>query len=56
VHFWGLLFGSDWPVCTLAASFDEVVRACEDSLGGLGRSARDLIFGANAISFYQLGG
>ncbi|HEY3182033.1 MAG TPA: amidohydrolase family protein [Gaiellaceae bacterium] len=51
-----LLFGSDWPVCTLAASFDEVVRACEDSLGGLGRSARDLIFGANAISFYQLGG
>jgi L-fuconolactonase len=51
-----LLFGSDWPVCTLAASYDEVVRACEDALGGLGRSARDRIFGANAASFYRLGG
>jgi L-fuconolactonase len=49
-----LLFGSDWPVCTLAASYDEVVRACEDALGGLGRSARDRIFGANATSFYGL--
>jgi L-fuconolactonase len=26
-----LVFGSDWPVCTLAASYDEVVRACEDA-------------------------
>jgi L-fuconolactonase len=49
-----LIFGSDWPVCTLAASYDEVVRACEDALGELGRTARDKIFGANAESFYRL--
>jgi L-fuconolactonase len=46
-----LLFGSDWPVCTLAASYDEVVRTCEELLG---RS--DRIFGGNAASFYRLGG
>ena len=28
-----LLFGSDWPVCLLAASYDEVVAACEHALG-----------------------
>jgi L-fuconolactonase len=30
-----LLFGSDWPVCLLAASYDEVVAAYGDALGGL---------------------
>ena len=30
-----LLFGSDWPVCLLAASYDEVVAACEHALGDL---------------------
>jgi L-fuconolactonase len=30
-----LLFGSDWPVCTLAATYDEVVRAYDaERLGG----------------------
>ncbi len=51
-----LLYGSDWPVCTVAASYDEVVRACEDALGDLGRSARERIFGMNATSFYGLDG
>jgi L-fuconolactonase len=49
-----LLFGSDWPVCTLAASYAEVVRACEDALGELGQTARDKIFGGNASAFYGL--
>lgn len=38
-----LLFGSDWPVCLLAASYDEVVAACEHALGDLaplGESAK----------------
>lgn len=30
-----LLFGSDWPVCLLAASYAEVVAACEHALGDL---------------------
>ena len=44
-----LLFGSDWPVCTLAASYDEVVAVAERAVG---RSAK--VFGANAASFYAL--
>jgi L-fuconolactonase len=43
-----LLFGSDWPVCLLAASYDEVVAACEHALGNLSR------IGANAERFYRL--
>ena len=50
-----LIFGSDWPVCTVAASYDEVVRACEDALGEMSASARDKIFGGNATAFYGLG-
>lgn len=49
-----LIFGSDWPVCTLAASYDEVVQACERALGELGASARGKIFGDNAARFYRL--
>ncbi len=49
-----LIFGSDWPVCTLAASYDEVVRACERALGELGASARRKVFGDNAARFYGL--
>jgi L-fuconolactonase len=51
-----LIFGSDWPVCTVAASYDEVVAACEDALGELADSARAKIFGDNAVAFYGLPG
>jgi L-fuconolactonase len=50
-----LMFGSDWPVCLLAASYSEVMDALDGALGNLGESARAQIFGGNAIAFYQLG-
>jgi L-fuconolactonase len=50
-----LMFGSDWPVCLLAASYREVMEALEDALGSLGRSARAKIYGGNAVAFYRLG-
>ena len=45
-----LLFGSDWPVCLLAADYAEVVMAAEQALeaAGLDAAERDLVFGANA--------
>lgn len=46
-----LLFGSDWPVCTLAARYDEVVRAYAEVLRGL---SRDKVFRANAVAVYRL--
>jgi L-fuconolactonase len=49
-----LLFGSDWPVCTLAASYTEVVRAAEDLVGGLDANSRAAVFGANAAALYDL--
>jgi L-fucono-1,5-lactonase len=50
-----LMFGSDWPVCLLAASYREVMEALEDALGSLGESARAKIYGGNAVAFYRLG-
>jgi L-fuconolactonase len=49
-----LMFGSDWPVCLLAATYTTVYATLCDALRGLPPSARDKIFGANAIKFYQL--
>ncbi len=43
-----LLFGSDWPVCLLAASYDEVVAACEQTLGDLA------LLTATATQVYRL--
>jgi L-fuconolactonase len=49
-----LLFGSDWPVCTLAASYREVLDALQELLAGATASAREKILGLNAIAVYGL--
>ncbi|MQA84793.1 MAG: amidohydrolase family protein [Streptosporangiales bacterium] len=49
-----LLFGSDWPVCLLAASYDRVVEAAEATLEGLDATERDAVFGANTRRVYRL--
>ena len=50
------MFGSDWPVCTLAGSYGQVIAALEQSLGplGLDEAARERIFGGTAAEFYRL--
>lgn len=50
-----LLFGSDWPVCTLAASYAEVVDLAEQALLDLTPSEREAVFGGNAARLYGLG-
>ncbi|MER6175469.1 amidohydrolase family protein [Streptosporangium sp. NPDC001681] len=45
-----LMFGSDWPVCEVAASYTQVRAAFEEILGG----TPDDIFTTTAISVYQL--
>ncbi|MCC7369275.1 MAG: amidohydrolase family protein [Chloroflexi bacterium] len=49
-----LLYGSDWPVSTLAAPYERVHDALKTILDRLGVSAatQDKIFGANARRFY----
>lgn len=49
-----LLFGSDWPVATLAASYEEVVELVDDFLSPLSTVDKDSVFGANAARFYGL--
>jgi L-fuconolactonase len=50
-----LLFGSDWPVCLLAASsYEEVVDAALGALGDLSASESEAVFGNNAQAFYGL--
>jgi len=52
-----LMFGSDWPVCLLAASYDQVVSAAREALERLdvlSPEAERAIFGATAIHWYGL--
>jgi L-fuconolactonase len=49
------MFGSDWPVCLLAASYAKVVDALRFAIGGLEVADQDAMFGGNAIRIYELG-
>ncbi|QIY75109.1 amidohydrolase [Streptomyces sp. RLB1-33] len=49
-----LMFGSDWPVCTLAASYGQVVDVAEELTRGLGAEERAEIFGGTATRVYRL--
>ena len=49
-----LMFGSDWPVCLLAASYMQVKEVIEDYTRDLSANEREKIFGLNAARFYGL--
>jgi L-fuconolactonase len=49
-----ILFGSDWPVCLLAASYSEVVAIVKDYFSSFSAHEQQKIFGGNAVSFYKL--
>lgn len=49
-----LMFGSDWPVCTLAASYDQWWRAINDILRQYPPSAVDAILGGTAQKVYRI--
>ena len=48
------IFGSDWPVCLLAASYPQVVEALRDTLSDLDSTSTESVFGGNAIRLYRL--
>lgn len=49
-----IMFGSDWPVCLLAASYDEVVGAAEDLTEHLSIDEQAEVFGGTAERCYGL--
>lgn len=49
-----IMFGSDWPVCQVAASYEEVVGIVENYFSGYSKDKQEKIFAANAGRFYNL--
>ena len=49
-----MMFGSDWPVCLLAASYDRVLEAAQSLLSELAEADRRSILAENAIEFYRI--
>jgi L-fuconolactonase len=49
-----LMFGSDWPVCTLAGTWKEALSAFTQAIGPQSIEAREKLLGATAIAFYGL--
>jgi len=49
-----MIFGSDWPVCLLAATYDRVLDSCQEILQNLSDIDREKIFATNAAKFYRL--
>lgn len=48
------MFGSDWPVCELAATYQQTFDAFTHCIGGVSESEAEKILGLNAIDFYRL--
>jgi L-fuconolactonase len=49
-----LMFGSDWPVCLLAASYAQVKQIIQEYVEANAAQQREKIFGGNAVRFYGL--
>jgi L-fuconolactonase len=49
-----LVFGSDWPVCLVAGSYQQVFDAARAALGDLAPDETAAIFGGNAAEVYGL--
>ena len=48
------MFGSDWPVCELAATYEQVYSALVEVIGPVSDAEREKIFGGTARKFYGL--
>ncbi|GAB3703763.1 amidohydrolase family protein [Spirosoma flavus] len=49
-----LMFGSDWPVCLVAANYTQMKNIVEDYVAPWGDEVRAKVFGGNATLFYKL--
>ena len=49
-----VMYGSDWPVCLLAASYQRTWDALNDLLADVGEENYGKVFGKNASRFYRL--
>ena len=49
-----LMFGSDWPVCTLAGTYSQVKNLAVTYFEQFSQSDQKQLFGENAAKFYRL--
>lgn len=49
-----VMFGTDWPVCLLGASYEEVMQIAEHALTDFTKDELDAFWGGNAQRFYNL--
>jgi L-fuconolactonase len=49
-----LMMGSDWPVCLLAARYDDVVALVRDALAEYSEDEQEQVLGGTARDFYRL--
>lgn len=49
-----IMYGSDWPVCTLAASYEAQFSIVKDYFSSFSRTEQDNFFGGNASKFYKI--
>ncbi len=49
-----LMWGSDWPVCLLAATYDQVLHSALEAIGPLSQEDKAKLLGRNALEFYRL--
>jgi len=49
-----IMYGSDWPVCQVAASYEQMLDIVQDYFSTFSQNERNLVFGHNASKFYSL--
>jgi L-fuconolactonase len=49
-----ILFGSDWPVCLVAASYEKMLEIVNEYFAAFSNEEQQQFFGLNAIRFYNL--
>jgi len=49
-----LMFGSDWPVCLVAGTYQDTTRVVNDYFSSFSQEERHGIFGGNAATFYHI--
>ncbi|HVU93973.1 MAG TPA: amidohydrolase family protein [Puia sp.] len=49
-----IMYGSDWPVCLVAASYDQVIGIVRDYFAQFSKDEQAAFFGGNAVKFYNL--
>lgn len=49
-----LMYGSDWPVCLVAATYARGLGVVRDAIAALSDAEQGAIFGGNAIEFYGI--